>query len=338
MPTLATLAARFGGELCGGGDMEIHAAASLANAGAGDIVFYESSAGADALARCGASAVLLSPENAGKSTKAEWIVPNPRAHFARLCHFLSPPKLPKPGISPMAVVGKDVKLGDAVCIAPFAIIGEGAVVKDGAIVGENAVVGGGCVVGKNTRLHPRVVLYDGAIVGDGCILHAGVVVGADGFGFVRDDGGQVKIPHLGGVRIGDNVEIGANTCIDRGTLDDTIIMDGAKIDNLVQIGHNVRIGRGSVVCGCVGIAGSAIIGEGCVIGGAADIGGHLTIGDGAIIGGSSAVVNDIAAGQTVSSVWPAVAASMWRRYLAKWRRANKGRMTHKTTTKDNNEY
>lgn len=320
MPTLGELAARFGGE-CRGGDIVINAAASLAKAGEGDIAFFESAAGDAALADCGASAVLISPADATKTDKPKWIVASPRAQFARLCHYLSPPVLPKPGISARAIIGDDVVIGDGVCIAPFAVIGDGAVIGDNTIIGANVVIGDKCIIGANTRLYAGVVLYDGAVVGGGCAIHSGVIIGADGFGFVNDgEGGQIKIPHLGVVRIGDNVEIGANTCIDRGTLDDTIIMDGAKIDNLVQIGHNVRIGRGAVVCGCVGIAGSAIIGDGCVIGGAADIKGHLTIGAGAVVGGSSAVINDVDAGAVVSSVWPAVGVSLWRRYLAKWRR------------------
>lgn len=335
---MGELAARFGGE-ASGGDIVINAAASLAKAGEGDIAFFEPAAGDDALAQCRASAVLLSPEDAAKTRKPKWIVNTPRAHFARVCHFLSPPQLPTPGISPMAVVGAGAKIGDNVSIAPFVVVGEGAKINDGAILGANVVIGSGCIIGNNTRLHPGVVVYDGCIIGGGCIIHSGVIIGADGFGFVHDRGGQVKIPHLGIVRIGDNVEVGANTCIDRGTLDDTIIMDGAKIDNLVQIGHNVRIGRGSVVCGNVGIAGSAIIGNGCIIGGAADIGGHLTIGDGAKVGGSSAVIGDIAPGEVVSSVWPAVAAPKWRRYLAKWRRGqNPKQKGKKGEGNDNTEH
>ena len=322
MPTLGELAARFGGECAGGDGVIINAAASLGKAGDGDIAFFESAAGEESLAKCRASAILLARENADKTDKPKWIVADsPRAHFAKLCHFLSPPQLPSPGISSLASIGEGAILGRDISIAPFAVIGERAVIGDAAIIGANVNIGDKCNIGKNTRLHSGVVLYNGTTIGAQCILHSGVIIGADGFGFVADGGGgQIKIPHLGGVRIGNNVEIGANTCIDRGTLDDTTIADDVKIDNLVQIGHNVRIGRGSVICGCVGIAGSAIIGERCIIGGAADINGHLTIGDGTTIGGSSAVVRDIAPGEVVSSVWPAVAASLWRRYLAQWRR------------------
>ena len=322
MPTLKEITARFGGEHSrDDGEVQINAAASLKNAGEGDIAFYESRAGERALKQCNASAILIEREHANKTQKPKWIVPkSPRAHFAKLCNFLTPPPPPSPGVSAKAEVHDSATIGKDASIAPFAVVESGASIGDGAVIGANAYIGKDCQVGEQTRISPNVVLYHGVKIGARCIVHAGVVIGADGFGFVADDNEQIKIPHKGGASIGDNVEIGANTCIDRGTLDDTVIADGAKIDNLVQIGHNVKVGRGTVICGCVGIAGSATIGEFCVIGGAADINGHLTIGDNAIIGGSSAVVRDIAAGETVSSVWPAVAASKWRRYLAKWRR------------------
>ncbi len=321
MPALADIAKQFGGECEGGGEVRIRAVASLKNAGEGEIAFYESRAGESALANCRASAVLLARENAHKTEIPKWIVPRaPRAYFARLCQFLAPPPPPPAGISPLASVAEDAILEKAITAGAGSVVESGATIGEGVFLGANVFVGRECVVGKNTRILPGAVLYHNTVVGERCILHSGVVLGADGFGFVADGGEQIKIPHQGRVILGDDVEIGANSCIDRGTLDDTVVGDGVKIDNLVQIGHNVQIGNGTVVCGCVGIAGSAVIGEKCLIGGAADINGHIVIGEGATVGGSSAVVRDVGAGETVSSVWPAIAATKWRRRLAEWQR------------------
>ena len=197
------------------------------------------------------------------------------------------------GSHPSAFIDSSARLGSDVFVGAFACIGPGAVVADGARIGEHCVVGQSVAIGAGSRLFARVTLGDGCTIGARCTLHPGVVIGADGFGFAPHDGRWEKIEQLGNVRIGNDVEIGANTCIDRGALQDTVIEDGVKLDNLIQIGHNVRIGAHSALAGCVGVAGSATIGAHCTIGGGAVVLGHLTLGDHVHISAASVVTRSI---------------------------------------------
>ena len=183
-------------------------------------------------------------------------------------------------------------------------------------VGAHAVIGSGCSIGEGTRLYPRVSIYDGCSIGARCILHSGVVIGADGFGMARDAGAWVKIPQVGGVRIGDDVEVGANTTIDRGALDDTVVGDGVKLDNQIQIGHNCVIGAHTVIAGCTGISGSVTIGRDCMIGGGVGIVGHISIADGVTISGFSFVTKSITQRGTYTSGTPAMPHAEWLRNAA----------------------
>ncbi len=212
--------------------------------------------------------------------------------------------------SDRAHVHPSAELGEGVTLMPGAVVRAGARVGARSVVGPGSVVGEGAVVGEDCVLHAHVTLYDGVRLGDRVVLHAGVVVGADGFGYAASPRGAVKVRHLGGVVIGDDVEVGANTAIDRGTLDDTVIGAGTKIDNLCQVGHNVRIGRSCLIAGMTGIAGSVVVGDGVVIGGAVGVSDHVTIGAGARIAGRSGVTKDVPPGET----WAGFPAKPYRQF------------------------
>ncbi|MBA4120068.1 MAG: UDP-3-O-(3-hydroxymyristoyl)glucosamine N-acyltransferase [Isosphaera sp.] len=204
---------------------------------------------------------------------------------------------PEPGVHPTAIMDPSAELGQGVSVGPFCQVGAGAVIGAGAVLESRVSVGPGCRVGAQSVLHANVVVRARSVIGAGCILHPGVVIGADGFGFrpSPDGRGLVKIPHAGNVEIADSVEIGANTCIDRGRFGSTSIGEGTKIDNLVQIGHNCKIGRACVICGCAGISGSVTMGDGVVVGGGVGIADNLTIGSGAQIAARSGLMHDVPA-------------------------------------------
>ena len=247
MPSLrlSTLVSRLGGAVRGDAEAEVREVASLANAGEGQLAFFDRSLSVRCLSDSRAEVIILRAEDAAQTRQTCWLVDgNPRLIFARAAKIIRPPEDFLPVVSPQACVDKRATLGKRVGVGAGAVVGEGAVLGDDCRVHAGVVVGAGVQVGRGTELFAHVVLYPGVTVGDRCTIHAGAVVGADGFGFVADEeGGRQKIPQLGGVRLGDDVEVGANTTIDRGTLDDTVIGSGVKVDNQVQIGHNVRIGR-----------------------------------------------------------------------------------------------
>ena len=238
-------------------------------------------------------------------------VPDARLALARLTALFDDRPAPATGErSAHAHVDPTAVLGAGVTLMPGAVVRAGARVGDRSVVGPGSVVGEGSVVGADCVLHANVTLYDGVTLGDRVVLHAGCVIGADGFGYAASPTGAVKVRHLGGVRIGDDVEVGANTAIDRGTLDDTVVGAGTKIDNLCQVGHNVRIGRSCLIAGMTGIAGSAVIGDGAVIGGAVAVSDHVTIGAGARVAGRSGVTKDVPPGET----WAGFPARPYRQY------------------------
>ncbi len=326
MPSLADIAARFGGEVRGDSSVPIGGVGSLSAAGARQMAFYESDSHRAELRECRAAAILVSRAHEDVAETPRWVVAgSPRLHFARLARWLNEERRPAGAISAAAVVAEDAVLGENVRVAATAVVESGAVLGDDVAVGPGAVVGARAKIGAGTTIRARAAVCADVVVGRFCVIHGGAVIGADGFGFVRDDSGAyIKMPQLGGVRLGDRVEVGANSAIDRGTLDDTIVGDGVKIDNLVQIGHNVRIGGDTVICGCAGIAGSTRIGANCTIGGGAGIAGHLTIGDGATIAARAEVTRSVAAGAAVSSVLPAMPVREWRRFVGGLRRLAKG--------------
>jgi UDP-3-O-[3-hydroxymyristoyl] glucosamine N-acyltransferase len=313
---LAEIVSRLGGELVGDPAIEVRGVATLRGARPGDLSFLVQPKYRPDLAATRASAVILPQGERDATSLPRILCRDPYAYFARVSQLFSPPEPAVPGVHPTAVVAADAD------IPPTASVGAGCVVERGVRLGERAVLGAGCSVGEgaaigaDSRLHPRVVVYGGCVVGARAIVHSGAVIGADGFGFAPEGGRWVKIAQTGRVVIGDDVEIGANTSIDRGAIDDTVIEDGVKLDNQIQIGHNCRIGAHTAVAGCVGIAGSTTIGRHCMIGGAAMIGGHLSIADRTVIAGGTVVTKSIDRADTYASVIPATEVREWRRTVA----------------------
>lgn len=254
------------------------------------------------LADSSAGIVLLSRELAGTRSDVPSliVVDQPQRALLDVLPLLYPPVTQIPGIHPTAIVGADATIGSGVCIDAYAVIGSAAVIADGAWIGAHCTVGEGVTVGRMSRLFPGVTLYPGSEIGDRVVLHSGVRVGSDGFGYVFTGDVHRRIPHVGRCIIGSDVEVGANSTIDRGSIDDTVIGAGTRIDNLVQIGHNVRVGQLCLIMAQVGIAGSAHVGDGCVLAGQAGLGGHIKVGDGARIGGQSGVFGDVPPGESWS--------------------------------------
>ena len=291
-----------GGTLQGDGATRVTAIAPLHRAAAGELSFLAAARYAEAAATCEASVVLVAPELAEVPLQAKTRIVVERPHEAVLLLLprLHPQPARLPGVHATAQLGRGVRLGADVTIDAFAVIGDGAVVGDRCWIGAQCVVGAGVEVGDDSRLFPQVTCYAGTRIGARVLVHSGVRLGGDGFGYVFRDGQHAKIPHVGRCLIDDDVEIGANSTIDRGSVDDTRIGAGTKIDNLVQIGHNVRVGRLCLIMSQVGISGSTRIGDGCVLAGQAGIGGHLHVGAGARIAGQAGVFGDVPEGETWS--------------------------------------
>jgi len=318
--SVAELAALLGGEAIGDVALPIQRIAPLASADASTIAFLANPRYQSQLADSQAGCVIVAPavREAAAQRPSAIITPDPYLAFARLTQWWANQVRPAAatGIHPSAVVAEDAQIGAGVTIGAQAVVESGAVLGEGVQIGSLCHIGAGVEVGARTRLAPRVVLMHGTRVGARCILHSGVVIGADGFGFAPHQGEWVKIEQLGGVVIGDDVEIGANTCIDRGALDDTLIGSGVKLDNLIQIGHNVQIGERTAVAGCAAIAGSAHIGRGCMIGGSANIAGHITIADGVFVSGGSLVMRSLTQAGQYTGVYPLEEHADWEKNAA----------------------
>lgn len=295
--TVAELAALVGGRACGDAGAVVTHVASLAGAGEGALVFVERRKNLESLRGCAASCCIV-PRGAWEKAGAWDDAPgacveaeNPKLAFALAAEVLHAPRGRAGVVHPTAVVAAGAQLGAGVYVGPHATVGEGAAVGAGVQIHAGAAVGDGAVIGRGCVLHAGVVLYEGVTLGERVILHAGVVVGADGFGYVRDAAGvHHKFPQVGAVVIGDDVEIGAGTCIDRGALGATMIGRGTKIDNLVQIGHNVEIGERVVIAAQTGISGSVVIESDAVVGGQVGFGDHVRVESGAIIGSKAGVL------------------------------------------------
>jgi UDP-3-O-[3-hydroxymyristoyl] glucosamine N-acyltransferase len=300
--TAASIAEAVGGTLVGDGNAIVRAIAPLDRAGPEELSFLASERYVPLLARSRAGVVLVAPELAELEgpARAHIVVPRPHEALLSLIPRLYRIAAPEPGVHPSAVIGRGARLGAGVAIGPFAVVGEGARLGDRVALDAHAVVGAGVEIGDDSRLFPGATLYAGTRLGRRVVVHAGARVGSDGFGYVFREGRHAKIPHVGRCIVEDDVEIGANTTIDRGSIDDTVVGAGTKIDNLVHVAHNVRIGRLCLLMAQVGIAGSARIGDGCILAGQAGIGGHLAIGDGARIGAQAGVFGDVPAGETWS--------------------------------------
>jgi len=268
---------------------ELRGVASPERAGETDLIFVEAAKHAARAARSAARCV-VAPKGVALAGKTVLRAANSKLAFAQAAAVLVvAPRVAARGVHGTAVVGAGVKLGEGVAIGPYAVIDEGAEIGAECQIGAFCCVGRGAVLGAGCTLHPHVVLYPGARVGRDVILHAGVVVGGDGFGYVTGEGRHWKFPQVGRVEIGDSVEIGCNSCVDRAALEETRVGAGTKIDNLVQVGHNVRIGEGGLIAAQAGLAGSSVVGRQVVIGGQVGIAGHVRIADGAIIGAQAGI-------------------------------------------------
>jgi UDP-3-O-[3-hydroxymyristoyl] glucosamine N-acyltransferase len=313
---LAEIVGRLGGELVGDPAVEVRGVATLRSAQAGDLSFLVQSKYRTDLSATRASAVILPQGDRDATALPRIVCRDPYAYFARVSQLFHPPRAVNPGIHPAAVVAPDANIPASVSIDAGCVVERGVTLGERIALGAGCFVGEGAAIGADSRLYPHAVVYGGCVIGARAILHSGAVIGADGFGFAPEGGRWIKIPQTGRVVIGDDVEIGANTSIDRGAIDDTVIEDGVKLDNQIQIGHNCRIGAHTAIAGCVGIAGSTTIGRHCMIGGAAMIGGHLAIADRTIIAGSTVVTKSIDEAGTYSSVIPATEVREWRRTVA----------------------
>ena len=317
---LADLAMQVGARLEGDGDVRVLRVATLDNAGPGTIAFLANPHYRAQLATTRAAAVIVAPADAAATTLPRLITDRPYAAFARVAALLHPPPPATPGIHASAEVDSSAQVAETASIGAGAVIGAGATIGDRAIVGAYCVVGAGATIAAAAVLHPHVVLYPRSVVGERSLIHSGAVIGADGFGMAEEDGRWLKIPQIGRVIIGADVEIGANTTIDRGAIDDTIIEDDVKLDNQIQIAHNCFIGAHTAIAGCVGIAGSTRIGRNCRIGGAAMIAGHLDIADGTVISGSTGVYDSIHEPGIYTSAFPALPHREWRHVASQVRR------------------
>jgi UDP-3-O-[3-hydroxymyristoyl] glucosamine N-acyltransferase len=291
-----------GGTVNGDGSAEVRALAPLDRATEADLSFLSSARYVPMYERTRASVVLVAPEFADLATTATARIVVQRPHDAMLTVLPRLYRAPirEPGVHATARIGRGATLGDDVTIGPYAILGDGARIGDRSWIESHVVVGAGAVVGTDVHVFPSVTVYSGTTLGDRVAVHAGARLGSDGFGYVFRNGKHDKIPHVGRCIIEDDVEIGANTTIDRGSVDDTVIGAGTKIDNLVHIAHNVRIGRLCLILAQAGIAGSARLEDGVVIAGQAGLGGHITIGARAQIAGQAGVFGDVPAGESWS--------------------------------------
>ena len=307
--SLADIAARLGGDVLGDAQTLISQVATLASAGAGEIGFLPNLKYKSQLQTTRASAVIVSPDFADAVALPRIVTRNPYAYYARLATLLNPRAVALPGIHPTAYCDSSVPASAS--IGPHASIGSAVVIGEGVVIHAGCVLGDGVSIGDGSVLYPNVSVYAGCAIGRHAIIHSGAVIGADGFGFAPDQGQWIKIPQIGRVVIGDDVEIGANTSVDRGALDDTTIGDGCKIDNQIQIGHNCVIGKHCVIAACAAIAGSVELKDNVIVGGAAMIAGHVTIASGAVISGGSLVMKNITKPGQYTSVFPLEEHSHW---------------------------
>ena len=318
--SLGELAVRFALELRGDPDTRVSHVATLAQAEPGSLSFLADSRYRRDLLTTRASAVVLAPADAPACPVAALVTENPRLAFAHMAALLYPEPNYSPGIHPTAVVATGVRVPKSATVGALAVIEEDVELGERSWVGPGCIVQRGARLGEETRLVARVTLYPGVVLGARCLVHAGAVIGADGFGFALDGSSWVKIPQVGSVRIWDDVEIGANTTVDRGAIGDTVIGEGAKLDNQIQVGHNVSIGAHTAIAACTGISGSTKIGKRCMVGGMVGFAGHLTIADDVVITGCSLVSASIREPGSYSSGMPTVPTRAWRRMVAHLRR------------------
>ncbi len=294
----SAVAAACGGRVVGDGAAPVEGVRALEAAGPRDLSFV-ADAKAEKTAAASAAGVLLARSAAAFAGRTVVEVSEPTSALAAVLESLFPRRAARPGVHPTAIVAPDARVASGAEVGPYAVVGDGTDVEDGAILESHVVVGRRCRVAAGAWLHPHVVLYDGVAVGPGAEVHSGAVLGADGFGYAAGPAGLRKVPQVGGVEVGAGAEIGANSCVDRATLEETRIGDGTKVDDLVMVGHNCDIGRHVVLCGQVGLAGSTTIGDGTVLAGQVGTAGHIRVGRGVKAGGQTGITADVPDGATV---------------------------------------
>ena len=329
---LAQIVERFGGEILGSAQTQVSQVASLQSAGAEQISFLAHGKYRKQLTGTQAGAVILSRPDSGLTERPRIVCDDPYLYFAKVSALFNPPPGVKPGVHRTAVIERGTKVPASASIGAGAYLGRDVKLGAGVAVGPGCHIGDDVQIGTASRLHARVTIYPGCRLGARALVHSGAVIGADGFGIALDAGAWRKIPQIGRVVIGDDVEIGANTCIDRGALEDTVLEDGVKLDNLIQIGHNVRIGAHTAIAGCAGVSGSTNVGKYCMIGGGVVIVGHLEIADRVVIQAAALVTKSIRQAGTYGG-HPAEDSRSWARNMALLRhletlRERVGRIEH----------
>ena len=315
--SLGEISRVLGGEVLGNPNTQVEKVGTLEGADHRAITFLSQDRFVGELQQTQAGAVILAAAHGEATALPRIVCGNPYAYFARVSAMLHPVASVAPGVHRLACIDPSATLGKDVSVGANAVIGSNANISAGVIIGAHCYVGDEATIGAGTRLWPGVVIYHACRIGARCIVHAGVVIGADGFGNAweaGEDGGHwIKVPQVGRAVIGDDVEIGANTTIDRGAIDDTVVEDGVRLDNLIMIAHNVHVGAHTAIAACTGIAGSTRIGRYCRIGGAVGIAGHLTIADHVEISGKTLITKSITAAGTYSGGYPFEESRGWRR-------------------------
>ncbi|HET9580071.1 MAG TPA: UDP-3-O-(3-hydroxymyristoyl)glucosamine N-acyltransferase, partial [Usitatibacter sp.] len=317
--TLREIVARLGGEAIGEVGAPLTGVATIDSAGPSDLTFLANPKYRSRLAATKAGAVIVGKADRDAASVPRIVSDNPYAYYAKAVALFHPEPAAVPGVHPSAHVDPTAMVDPGAQVDAFVSIGAGARIGHGVRVGAGCAIGARVVIGEHTRLHPRVTIYDGCRLGARCIVHSGAVIGADGFGMAREGEHWVKIPQVGGVRVGDDVEIGANTTIDRGAIEDTVIEEGVKLDNLIMIGHNVRIGAHTAIAACTGVSGSTTIGRNCMVGGASGFVGHISVCDGVTVSGMTLVTKSITEPGTYTSGLPFMPHAQWLRNAAQLR-------------------
>lgn len=317
--SLREISERFGGEILGDPDTRVRQVATLESAGPGAIAFLANARYRQQLAGTRAAAIIVGEAMRDATQLPRVVCADPYAYFARVSGMLNPPRQAQPGRHASAVIDASAVIAEDAEVGPLVVIGRNARIGARSLIEAGCVIGNDVTLGEDVRLHANVTIYDGCVLGSRVILHSGVIIGADGFGIAMSGERWIKVPQIGRVVIGDDVEVGANTAIDRGAIDDTVIEEGVKLDNLIQIAHNVRIGAHTAIAACVGIAGSAKIGRYCRIGGASGIVGHVTIADHVEISAHTLVTKSIEKTGAYSGAYPFDTNREWRRNAAQLR-------------------
>jgi UDP-3-O-[3-hydroxymyristoyl] glucosamine N-acyltransferase len=311
--SLSEIAERLGGEIVGDPQTTVRRVAALESATPDSITFLASERYVSQLGSSRAGAVIVSESARGTTGIPRLVCSNPYVYFARVSGLFNPPADARPGRHPTAVIDPSAVIAPGAEIGPFVVAGRNVRIGEGSVIGAGCCLGDDTRVGNHARLFANVTVYHGCTIGDRVVLHSGAVIGADGFGIAMDRDSWVKVPQIGGVVIGDDVEIGANTTVDRGALDDTVIEEGVKLDNQIQIGHNVRIGAHTAIAACTGVAGSTKIGRHCRIGGASGIAGHLVIADNVEVSAYTAVTKSIEQPGRYTGLYPFEPHAQWRK-------------------------